>query len=67
MGGKVRQATLGRVPYIGVVGDQEVQNHSIALKSPKYGDFGVLPVDEVQEKLFSEVKNRAAESSFDAS
>lgn len=64
MGGKVRKATVARVPYIGVVGDKELEAQSIAIKSPKYGDFGVKTIDEIREKLVWEVKKRKLEPLF---
>lgn len=64
MGGKVRKATVGRVPYIGVIGDKEVETNSVALKSPKHGDFGSRPIDEVKEVLFREIRTRHPEPLF---
>lgn len=59
MGGKVRKATVARVPYIAVVGDQEVENKTLAIKSPKHGDFGSKSIGELQEKLLWEVRSRS--------
>lgn len=64
MGGKVRKATVQRVPYIGVVGDKEMEAQAIALKSPKHGDYGVRRVAEVVETLCQEVESRSLEPLF---
>lgn len=61
MGGKVRRANVLRVPYVGVVGDQEMEQNTIAIKSPKFGDFGSHSVQEVTEALLEEVSSRRNE------
>ncbi|MBN8553943.1 MAG: threonine--tRNA ligase [Deltaproteobacteria bacterium] len=64
MGGKVREATVQRVPYIAVIGDKEMEADSLALKSPKFGDFGVLKRSEVVAALENEITNRVGTPSF---
>jgi threonyl-tRNA synthetase len=62
MGGKVRKATVQRVPYIAVVGDKEKETMSLSIKSPKFGDFGSKPVSLMQETLLLEMKQKSLES-----
>lgn len=64
MGGKVRKATVGRVPYIGVIGDKEAAANSVALKSPKHGDFGVVSNSQLLETLHNEVRSFEKNSLF---
>lgn len=64
MGGKVRKATVDRVPYIGVVGDKEMEEKSIAIKSPKHGDFGNKNVDDILDTLNEEIRTRSTEPLF---
>ena len=64
MGGKVRKANVMRVPYVAVVGDQEVAARKLAIKSPKFGDFGARPVEEVFQVLQKEISSRSADSGF---
>jgi threonyl-tRNA synthetase len=66
MGGKVRKATLARLPYIAVVGDKEVESQSVSLKSPKHGDFGSLRVEEFASLLTQEISQRSPGSIFKA-
>ena len=66
MGGKVREATVQRVPYIGVIGDKEMADDSVALKSPKFGDFGVIKRSAIISALENEIKIRATAPSFKA-
>lgn len=64
MGGKVRKATVQRVPYIAVIGDKEIEAQSIALKSPKHGDFGVIKVEDFVATVKKEINERSANPSF---
>lgn len=59
MGGKVRAATVLRVPYIAVIGDKEIQANSLAIKSPKHGDFGLQSVEKVSDILTKEIASRS--------
>lgn len=60
MGGKVRTATTMRVPYIAVIGDREMQAESLALKSPKHGDFGVKTLAATRDTLLQEIRERSS-------
>lgn len=64
MGGKVRKANVLRVPYVAVVGDKEMEAQSLAIKSPKNGDFGLRKVSEVLEVLTKEVRDRLPDPAF---
>ncbi len=59
MGGKVRKATVLRVPYIAVIGDREVEAKALALKSSKNEDFGTHKVDAFIETLLKEIRSRS--------
>lgn len=59
MGGKVREATVMRVPYIAVIGDKEIAANSVAIKSPKHGDYGFQPIEKVVEILSKESATRS--------
>jgi len=59
MGGKVRKATVARVPYIAVIGDREMQSRSLALKTSKGVDLGTHAVSFFTSKLEEEVKTRS--------
>jgi threonyl-tRNA synthetase len=65
MGGKVRKATVARVPYIAVLGDKEVEAKSLALKSPKYGDFGVVSVEEFIRGAMNEIATQSPKPTFE--
>ena len=55
LGAKIRQARLMRIPYLGVIGQQEVEGQGLALRSrDENKDLGFLPLSEVVERLARE-------------
>jgi threonyl-tRNA synthetase len=62
MGGKVRKATVLRVPYIAVIGDKEVEAQSLALKNSQNVNLGTLSAETFIESLQNEIKNRLPKS-----
>ncbi|MEG2038965.1 MAG: threonine--tRNA ligase, partial [Oscillospiraceae bacterium] len=56
IGYKIREAQLEKVPYMLVIGDKEMQADSIAVRSRKDGDKGVITVDEFIKDACEEVR-----------
>ncbi len=54
VGYKIRQAQLEKIPYFFIVGDKEVEENTLSLRSCKEGDLGAKPMDEVLERIFRE-------------
>ena len=54
IGYKIRQAQLEKIPYFFIVGDQEVENKTVALRSRKEGDLGATPLDDVINRIIRE-------------
>ena len=55
LGGKIRAGRLMRVPYVAVVGKNEVDGDGLALRSrDEDKDLGFIPMEEVLEKLKKE-------------
>jgi len=55
LGAKIRQARMMRIPYLGVIGQQEVEGQGLALRSrDENKDLGFIPLSEVIERLTSE-------------
>ncbi|MDX1359488.1 MAG: threonine--tRNA ligase, partial [Clostridia bacterium] len=46
LGYKIREARNQRIPYILVVGDKEMENRAVAVRSRKDGDIGAIPLDD---------------------
>ena len=56
---KIREHTLQRVPYLLVVGDREVQDQTVAVRTRKGEDLGVLPLSVFIERLAVEATGHA--------
>jgi threonyl-tRNA synthetase len=59
IGFKIREHTLKRVPYLLVIGDKEMENGEIAIRTRSGEDLGKMPVDDFIAKLSAEVRERA--------
>jgi threonyl-tRNA synthetase len=59
IGFKIREHTLQRTPYLLVVGDREVENRSVALRTRSGEDLGTVPLDELIQRFEAEVTQRA--------
>ena len=51
IGYKIRQAQMEKVPYMIVVGQQEEENGTIAVRARGEGDQGVMTMAEFMEKI----------------
>ncbi|MDR2641607.1 MAG: hypothetical protein LBC74_02310 [Planctomycetaceae bacterium] len=58
IGAKIREARLDLVPYLAVVGAKEAESNTVALRSRKDGELGVIAVETVMEKLLEEVREK---------
>jgi threonyl-tRNA synthetase len=58
IGFKIRQHTLAKVPYMLVVGDREVENGTVAVRTRSGEDLGSMPADEFAQHLADEVGRR---------
>jgi len=58
IGFKIREHTLQRTPYLLVVGDREIENDSVAVRTRSGEDLGTLTVDEFIERISKENASR---------
>ncbi|GLX80490.1 threonine--tRNA ligase [Thalassotalea insulae] len=58
IGFKIREHTLKRVPYLLVVGDKEMENGEIAIRTRSGEDLGKMSVEGFIETLTDEVNSR---------
>jgi threonyl-tRNA synthetase len=58
IGFKIREHTMRRVPYLLVVGDREAQDNSVAVRTRKGEDLGVMTLDEFAQTLQKDVAGR---------
>ena len=59
IGYKIREAQMQKVPYMLVIGDREIENGSVGVRSRKDGDIGQMNQDEFIEKVKHEVETFA--------
>lgn len=58
LGYKIRKAQMEKVPYMIIVGDQEMKGHTISVRSRKNGDLGSQPLPMFVANLIREIKER---------
>lgn len=58
IGFKIREHTLKRVPYLLVVGDKEVENQAVAVRTRRGEDLGVKTLQQFIAELTDEVNTR---------
>jgi threonyl-tRNA synthetase len=58
IGFKIRQHTMGKVPYLLVVGDREVENGTIAVRTRSGEDLGSIAVEDFAKHLAEDVGQR---------
>ena len=59
IGFKIREASKEKVPYMLVLGDKEVEDGVVAVRSRKDGDLGTMTADVLLGKLLTEVATKA--------
>ena len=59
IGYKIRQAQLEKIPYFFIVGDKEVEDNTVSLRSRKDGDLGASPLEDVIAKIVKENAEKA--------
>jgi threonyl-tRNA synthetase len=58
IGFKIRQHTLAKVPYLLVVGDREVENGTVAVRTRSGEDLGSMPLEAFTQHLAGDVGRR---------
>lgn len=58
IGYKIREAQLEKVPYMLVIGDKDIENGSVSVRSRKDGDIGAMSCDEFVSKIVEEVETK---------
>ena len=55
IGYKIRSAQMEKVPYMLVIGDKEVETHTVAVRTREGKDLGAMEMDAFLEKIETEV------------
>ncbi len=58
IGFKIREHSMQRVPYLLIIGDKEIENQTIAVRSQKGEDLGSLSIEDLTEMLSKEIANK---------
>ncbi len=56
---KIREHSVQKLPYIVVIGDKERDANTVAVRARGNVDLGVMPVDQLVERLKNEVDTKA--------
>jgi threonyl-tRNA synthetase len=56
---KIREAQMQKIPYMLVVGDKEVTDRAVAVRSQKKGDLGARPLAQFVTDALAEVRAKA--------
>ncbi len=58
IGFKIREHTLMKVPYLLVIGDKEMENNTVAVRTRTGEDLGVMSIEEFKGRLETDVLKR---------
>ena len=58
IGFKIREHTLQNVPYFLIIGDKEVENGQVTVRSRDGTDLGVMTIDTICDTLLLEIENK---------
>lgn len=58
LGLKIREAQLKKVPYMLVIGEKEVENNAVSVRSREKGDVGSKSIDEFVKMVKEEILNK---------
>ncbi len=58
IGFKIREHSMQRVPYLIILGDKELENKMIAVRSQKGEDLGGLSIQEFSQRLKQEIEGK---------
>lgn len=59
IGYKMREARNARDSYICVIGDKEIEDGTLSVRSIKTGDLGSMKIDDFKKKLHEEIDTKA--------
>lgn len=58
IGYKIREARLEKIPYMVIIGDSEIQENKIAVRSRSAGDLGTMEYKDFLKMIQKEIKNK---------
>ena len=58
IGKKIRETTLEKVPYMLVLGDRDIENGTVSVRTRAGEDLGAMPLAQFIEKITEEIRTR---------
>ena len=58
IGRKIRDNELKKIPYLLIVGENEMNSNTVSVRRQGHGDMGIMPVDEFVKKINDEVNSQ---------
>lgn len=58
IGFKIREHTLQKVPYLIIIGDKEVENNQVTVRTRDGTDLGVMTIDTICDTLLHEIEEK---------
>ncbi|MGE3467849.1 MAG: threonine--tRNA ligase, partial [Pyrinomonadaceae bacterium] len=59
IGAKIRDAQMQKIPYMLILGDQELEKNEVAVRERRQGDIGAMSLAEFKEKITAEKASRS--------
>ncbi|MCL2095446.1 MAG: threonine--tRNA ligase [Oscillospiraceae bacterium] len=59
IGYKIREAQSEKIPYMLIVGDKELENNTVSVRSRKKGELGAVAADDFIRDVLEEVNSKA--------
>ena len=59
IGPKIKASRLERIPYMFIIGDNEMNSNTVTVRSRKEGEIGAISVDDAVNKVVEEVRTKA--------
>ncbi|GAB6072552.1 threonine--tRNA ligase [Venenivibrio stagnispumantis] len=58
MNKKIRDAEIQKIPYMAVIGDKELQENAVSLRTKKDGNLGIMKVEDFINLLKEKIKSK---------
>jgi threonyl-tRNA synthetase len=59
IGYKIRETQLQKVPYMLVIGDKEIENGQVSVRSHKQGELGAVKIDDFIKNVMEEIESKS--------
>lgn len=55
---RIREATLQKIAYMGIIGDREIEKNGVSLRDREGKDHGFIDLDKLSDKLLEEIDKK---------